>query len=73
MEKVIFDGKEADVNLVIAEGKVTLKGVYGGHGGGANVELFVSTDYLLDRLAEKLPGQVDDAIIQVIKVALRSV
>lgn len=73
MEKVLLDGKEADVDLVIAGGKVVLKAVYAGHGGGATVELFVSSDYLLDKIAAAIPGSIDDAILAVAKEALKKV
>lgn len=73
MDKVLLDGKEVDVDLQIAEGKVKLKAVYAGHGGGANVELFVSSDYLLDKLAAAIPGTIDDAILAIAKEALKKV
>lgn len=73
MEKEIISGSEHDVDLVIAEGKVKLVGKYGGKGGGANVELYISSDYLLDKIAEKIPGTIDDAILAIAKEAIKKV
>lgn len=73
MEKEVLKGAEHDVDLVIAEGKVKVKAVYLGKGGGADLEVFVSTDYLLDKIAEKIPGKIDDAILAIAKEALKKV
>lgn len=73
MDKEIVKGSEHEVHLVIENGQVKLVGNYQGHGGFAKVELGISSDYLLDKLAEKIPGQIDDAILAVAKEALKKV
>jgi hypothetical protein len=73
MEKLLVDGSELDVKLVIGEGKIGLASMYAGKGGGATVAMHVSSDYFFDKLAEKIPGQIDDAVIQVLKAAARMI
>jgi len=73
MEKELLSGAEHDVDLVIAGGQVKLVGGYAGKGGGAKLELYVSSDYLLDKLAEKIPGVIDDAIIAIAKEAIKKI
>lgn len=72
MEKVIVDGSEVDVGLEIKDGKFVLKATYVGKGGDAVVQLGVSADYFLDKLKDKIGGKIDDAIIDVIKVAVKA-
>lgn len=72
MEKELSQGKEHDVDLEIKEGKLAVVGKYEGHGGGADVKLYVKIDYLFDKIAEKIPGQVDDAVIAIMKQALKA-
>jgi len=43
---------------------------YEGKGGGAELKVFVSAEYFLDKLAEAIPGQIDDLIIAALKAAL---
>ena len=73
MEKVLVDGKEVDVGIEIANGKVEFSAVYGGAGGGAEFKAYVSSDYLLDKLAAKIPGTFDDALIAIAKEALKKI
>lgn len=60
MDKVIPISSEISANIVIAGGKLKL-----------SVEGDV--DALLDKLALAIPGKIDDAIIQVLKAALKVV
>jgi phage tail sheath gpL-like len=73
MEKVIVDGKELDVKVGVSGGFVTLTADYQGAETGAALSVKVSVDNLLDKLAEAVPGKIDDAIIQVVKAALKMV
>jgi hypothetical protein len=41
--------------------------------GVASVKVEVSSDFLLDKIAEAIPGQIDDLIIEKIKNALKIV
>lgn len=72
MEKELSVGKEHEVELEIKEGKISVSGKHEGSGGGAEVKVFVKIDYLLDKIAEKIPGQVDDAVFGILKQALKA-
>lgn len=72
MEKTIVDGSEVDVLFEIKGGKFVLTSAYAGKGGEAKVELSVDGDYFLDKLKEKIPGKIDDAVIDVIKIAVKA-
>jgi len=63
MEKDLFVKGEIAVRL---DGdKLVIE--YNGKGGGANVN--VNASYFLDLLAEAIPGEVDDAVINMLKAA----
>jgi len=72
MEKVIVDGKELDVNVELKEGKVKLSVAYDGAQADAGAFIVISVDELLDKLAAKIPGQIDDAVIALVKGALKA-
>lgn len=63
---------EANAKVVISEGKLSLMAVLDTAGMDASVVVSVDTDYFLDELAAKIPGTMDDAIIAVLKAALKS-
>lgn len=73
MEKVILDGKELDVKIEFKEGKLALIVQDEGKQGGGQIELHLSTDALLDKLAAAIPGTLDDAVIAIVKEALKKV
>ena len=62
--------KEVDLKFSIENGKVAITTVYEGKGGGAELKAFVSAEYILDKLAEAIPGQIDDLVIAALKSAL---
>lgn len=72
MEKAIIDGKEFDMKLVISGGLVKIVGDYVGSGGAAKLEAGVSVDYFIDELKAKIPGQIDDAVLEIVKAALKA-
>ena len=72
MEKVLVDGKEFDMKLVISGGLVKIVGDYAGSGGAAKLEAGVSVDYFIDELKAKIPGQIDDAVLEIVKAALKA-
>jgi hypothetical protein len=39
----------------------------------SEVKITIPTDYFLDKLAEAIPGQIDDSLISVLKIALKAV
>lgn len=60
--------QEGEVKAELKDGDLVI--TYGGKGATAQVN--IQMGYLLDKLAEAIPGQVDDAIIGVIKAAIKA-
>lgn len=71
MEKKIELGSEANVDVLLKDGKVILVAKYDGKETDAELSVSVSVDMLLDKLAAKIPGQIDDAVIGLLKAALK--
>lgn len=63
---------EAKAKVVLAGGKLTLTADLDTGGLDAQVSVSVDTDYFFDELAKKIPGQIDDAVIAVLKTAMKS-
>ena len=61
---------EVNLKFSIENGKIGIVTGYEGKGGGAELKVFVSAEYFLDKLAEAIPGQIDDLIIDALKSAL---
>lgn len=66
-------GKEAFVTVELSEGKIVIKSELNSSGLGAGVMATIETDYFLDKIAEKIPGQIDDAVLAVFKSALKAI
>ena len=64
-------GSEGFYEIDIVEGDLVIKAGHASKGASAGVEIRVESDYFLDKLAEKIPGEVDDAVIAIIKGALK--
>ena len=66
-------GPEAQYEVVFANAKLKAEMKYVGAqaSGGAFVEIGV--DQLIEAIKKAIPGQVDDAILDVLKVALKAV
>lgn len=62
---------EVDAKIVIEDGNLKIVGSYDGKGLGAEVILKMKTSYFLDKLAEAIPGEVDDKLFEMLKVALK--
>lgn len=73
MEKQIELSKELKLEIDVKEGKLLVMLAQEGAQGGAKLEGHISIDMLIDKLAEKIPGQIDDAIFAVLKQALKLV
>ena len=69
MENVI--GSEVNYDVKFEEGKLKLVVKYDGKGADAEVALMLEGEYFLDKLAEAIPGQVDDMVIAALKGALK--
>lgn len=65
-------GAEGEVKLELSGGKLSLLVNYDSKGLDGQVKLSVDSDYFIDELKTKIPGQIDDAILEVLKVALKS-
>lgn len=63
---------EALAKVEIKEGKIQLSAVLDTGGLDAQVTVSVDSDYFLDELAKKIPGTIDDAVVGVLKVALKA-
>jgi hypothetical protein len=73
-EKVLNEmalGSEGGVKLVVADGKLKLEVKYDSKGLDGVVGLELDPDYFIDKLAEAIPGKVDDAILNILKAALK--
>lgn len=73
VDKEIKIGTEGDIDVKLAGGFVTIEAKYAGSETQASASVSISVDKLLDKLAAKIPGQVDDAVIAVMKAALKVV
>ena len=62
---------EANLSIKIEEGKVKLAVSYDGKQADAMFEVSLDSDQYLDMLAEAIPGDIDDAIIALLKGAMK--
>lgn len=58
--------QEGEVKVELKSGDLVV--TYGGK--GATAQAAVDMGYLLDKLAEAIPGQIDNAVLAVIKSAI---
>lgn len=65
MEKELMDKGELTIKMVNED--IVLE--YAGKGGSIMMKL--EGEYLLDKLAEAIPGEIDDAVLSVLKAALK--
>jgi hypothetical protein len=63
---------ESEVKVEIVQGRLKLSAVLDTKGVDVHAGMSVETDYFLDELAKKIPGVVDDAMIAVLKQALKA-
>jgi len=74
MDKVILDkemSSEADLKLEIRGGDVYLGVIYASKGAEGEVSMKISSDYFIDKLKAAIPGEIDDAILEIFKAALK--
>jgi hypothetical protein len=64
---------ESKMKVVLSGGKIVLSADFASSGLKADLSAALDTDYFLDELAKAIPGQLDDAIIAVLKGALKSI
>lgn len=64
-------GNESDYKIKLEDGKLIISLEYDGKGADAGLSIKLETDYLLDKLADLIPGKIDDVIIGLLKRALK--
>jgi hypothetical protein len=75
MDKLLKDGKlgeDGDFKIEVKEGKLILSAGYMNEGLGASLGIQVSPDYFIDKLAAAIPGEIDDAVLSILKAALKA-
>lgn len=75
MDKVLKEGKlgeEGDFKVEVVDGNLLLSAGYMSDGVGASLGIKVSAEYFIDKLAEKIPGEIDDAVFAMLKAALKA-
>lgn len=65
--------KVVDFDIEVKDGVISLIAKHEGSDASVNVIVNLKADVLLDKLAAKIPGTIDDAIISVIKAALKNI
>lgn len=71
MDKAIVISPEVKVDVKLANGKLFLVSKYDGKDVDADVSVGIEVDLLLDKVKELIPGKIDDALIDVLKAALK--
>jgi hypothetical protein len=75
MDKMLKEGKlgeDGDFKLEMKDGKLLLSAGYMQEGVGASLGIQVSPDFFIDKLAEAIPGEIDDAVLSILKAALKA-
>ena len=62
---------ESEYEVKFEEGKLKIIAGYDGKGAGAKILLTIEGGYFLDKLAEAIPGEIDDMVIAAIKGAMK--
>lgn len=65
-------GSEGQLDLKLVGGNLVLSITHASKGANASLSISVQSDYLIDKLKGVIPGGVDDAILEVLKAALKS-
>ena len=71
MDIVTVKKGEVDLEIKVEQGQVKLEVKYDGLGANASVIIALESDYFLEKLAKAIPGELDDAVISLIKSALK--
>lgn len=64
-------GSEAKLEVDLVEGKLQLSFAYEGKGVGSKLSVMLEPEYFMDKLAAAIPGKIDDAVLALIKGALK--
>ena len=57
---------ESSWEIELADGKLKLKAKFEGAGGGAELVGFIDKAYFLTKIKEKIPGKIDDMLIDLL-------
>lgn len=74
MDKVLKEtpiGSEGKLKIEVKEGKLLLALEYDGKGLDGQFGLALDPEYFVDLLAAAIPGQLDDALLALLKTALK--
>ncbi len=71
MELMNMQKGEASLEIKIEEAKVKVALVYDGKQADAKLEIMLGVDEYMDMLAKAIPGEVDDKIIEMLKLAMK--
>jgi len=72
MEKELVNkelGGDLDLKIDFKDGKLMVSIVADMKGADLGLSVAVDSDYFLDKLAKAIPGEIDDAVIGMIKTA----
>ena len=75
MDKMLKDGKlgdNGDFAIEIKEGVILISAGYMMNGLGAELGVKISPDVFIDKLAAAIPGEIDDAVLAILKAALKA-
>jgi hypothetical protein len=64
--------KEVDFEVDMKDGKLRLVFAYDGKGLDTGLYVDLEPDYFLDKLAALIPGELDDAVLAMVKSALKA-
>lgn len=63
--------KEVEAKVEFVDGKILLKGQYDGKGLSVGLVMTVKSEYFLDELKKAIPGEIDDKLIDMLKLGLK--
>lgn len=69
-EIAVGEGKSLDYDVNFVEGQLVLSMKFDGQYMDSELKVSLDSDQLLDKLAARIPGKVDDAILGMLKVLL---
>ena len=75
MDKVLHEqpiGEEAKLKIEVKDGNVVLTLGLDTKGADVSVAVKLESGYFLDKLAEAIPGELDDSVLSILKGALKS-
>lgn len=65
-------GPETKFDLKLVGGNLVVELKYEGAGGVASVSAGITAEYFIDKLAALIPGTLDDAVLGLVKAALKA-